>query len=441
MIMRNIIGVVILVITTVENIGANIIPQRGVDSSKGNGIELSVDEYAKSTHDFAQHFMRQVWSDNKNFVFSPLSMHITLSMLASSATENSDTQTQLLHALGRTKNLELLERYYQSTLSDYEKNMQDTFKFGNHIWTTKELFSNINDTFVRSLDENYLTGFSFLEDVEPEKAINDWISAITHNKIKKLYDQLPGDVSLLLTNAIWFKDSWNQPFDPVFESDRRSFYLSNGSKVEAEMMERTSYEFVVSEPFQLKELTNDLKYKAISIPYEFREGKQFEIVFLISARPNGLEFLKEALKEQESASSDYQNIFDTIDNELKEARKQNDEYTVVMPSFKIGSSLQAEQYLRQMGVKDAFDAGDFGYMAEGIPLRVSGVKHKATVEVTVQGTEGAAATGIDLVPLSFSDFREVRIDRPFIFFIRDRQKGSFLFVGKIENPNEENVPR
>ena len=51
-------------------------------------------------------------------------------------------------------------------------------------------------------------------------------------------------------------------------SDRRSFYLSNGSKVEAEMMERTSYEFVVSEPFQLKELTNDLKYKAISIPYE-----------------------------------------------------------------------------------------------------------------------------------------------------------------------------
>ena len=44
--------------------------------------------------------------------------------------------------------------------------------------------------------------------------------------------------------------------------------MSNGSKVEAEMMERTSYEFVVSEPFQLKELTNDLKYKAISIPYE-----------------------------------------------------------------------------------------------------------------------------------------------------------------------------
>ena len=71
-------------------------------------------------------------------------------------------------------------------------------------------------------------------------------------------------------------------------------------------------------------------------------------MFLISARPNGLEFLKESLKEQESATSTYQNIFDTIDDELKEARKRNDEYTVVMPSFKIGSSLQAEQYLRQV---------------------------------------------------------------------------------------------
>ena len=84
------------------------------------------------------------------------------------------------------------------------------------------------------------------------------------------------------------------------------------------------------------------------ITFQFREGKQFEIVFLIPETPKGLEFLKESLKEKESASTSYQNIFDTIDNELKETREQNDEYTVVMPSFKIGSSLQAEQYLRKV---------------------------------------------------------------------------------------------
>ena len=32
-----------------------------------------------------------------------------------------------------------------------------------------------------------------------------------------ILDELPGTVSLLLTNALWFKDSWNQPFDEVLE--------------------------------------------------------------------------------------------------------------------------------------------------------------------------------------------------------------------------------
>ena len=46
-----------------------------------------------------------------------------------------------------------------------------------------------------------------------------------------------------------------------------------------------------------------------------------------------------------------------------------------------------------MGVESAFDVGEFGYLSKEVPLKVSGVKHKATVEVTVDGTEGAAATG------------------------------------------------
>ena len=48
------------------------------------------------------------------------SMHITLSMLASSASDNSDTQKQLLQVLGRTNNLQNLEKYYDTTLTDYE---------------------------------------------------------------------------------------------------------------------------------------------------------------------------------------------------------------------------------------------------------------------------------------------------------------------------------
>ena len=47
------------------------------------------------------------------------SMHVTLSMLASSASESSVTQKQLLDVLGRTENLENIEKYYETTLNDY----------------------------------------------------------------------------------------------------------------------------------------------------------------------------------------------------------------------------------------------------------------------------------------------------------------------------------
>jgi len=403
-------------------------------------IELSIDEYSKSINDFSQDFLRMVWSDHQNFVFSPLSMHVTLSMLASTASENSVTQKQLLDVLGRTENLENIEKYYETTLNDYLKNSATTFKFGNKIWTTKDLYSKVNDTYLEKLDRSYKTGFSFLEDEEPERAVNNWISEVTNKKIDKLYDELPGDISLLLTNALWFKDSWNQPFDEVLETDRKNYYLSNGTKIQVDMMEKTSYGFVVSDVFQFKGLTKDQNFTAIAVPYQTDDNARFEYIAVIPETSKGLNFLKESLSHQNAASTNsYEDIFDIIENQIELGRSKNEEYTIVMPQFNISSDLQAEDYLRQMGVNDAFDVGDFGYMAKETSLRVSGVKHKSTVEVNMQGTEGAAATGIDLVPLSFSDFREVRIDRPFIFFIKDRYKGSLLFVGKIEDPSASAV--
>ena len=71
--------------------------------------------------------------------------------------------------------------------SFYQKTSASTLKFGNKLWTTKELFSAINDTYLQSLDEKYKTGFSFLQDQEPEKAVNEWISDVTNKKINKLY--------------------------------------------------------------------------------------------------------------------------------------------------------------------------------------------------------------------------------------------------------------
>lgn len=46
-----------------------------------------------------------------------------------------------------------------------------------------------------------------------------------------------------------------------------------------------------------------------------------------------------------------------------------------------------------MGVKAAFDVGEFDKLTRQNKMKISGIKHKAVIEVTKQGTTGVAATG------------------------------------------------
>ena len=70
-------------------------------------------------------------------------------------------------------------------------------------------------------------------------------------------------------------------------------------------------------------------------------------------------------------------------------------------------------------------------------LRVIAVKHRATVEVTRDGTVGAAASAIEIVSFqaNLNLPKEINIDKPFLFFIRDTELKAVLFAGKYTNPD------
>ena len=60
--------------------------------------------------------------------------------------------------------------------------------------------------------------------------------------------------------------------------------------------------------------------------------------------------------------------------------------------------------------------------------------HSAVLDVDEVGTEGAAATGVEL---SFkSAFRIVRFDRPFLIAVVLKDTQSITFLGKVTNPNQ-----
>ena len=110
-----------------------------------------------------------------------------------------------------------------------------------------------------------------------------------------------------------------------------------------------------------------------------------------------------------------------------------------MPKFTNDCSFELSEALQAMGMTDAFDKekADFSGMssvADETELRIGRVLHKTFLRVNETGTEAAAATAVEMIAETTALPREkktVRVDRPFVCGIYDREAQCFLFLGAI----------
>jgi serpin B len=85
------------------------------------------------------------------------------------------------------------------------------------------------------------------------------------------------------------------------------------------------------------------------------------------------------------------------------------------------------------------ESADFSRMTSGAKLMIDRVYHRTFLALDENGTEAAAATGVVLREMSDSDvdvpaFKEVHVDRPFMFAIQHRPSGACLFLGRVTDP-------
>lgn len=118
---------------------------------------------------------------------------------------------------------------------------------------------------------------------------------------------------------------------------------------------------------------------------------------------------------------------------------QKTEYRQValsMPKFEYDSSFGLKKALSTLGMRAAFtEDADFSGMNGKRDLLIQDVLHKAFVSVDEAGTEAAAATAVIVGVTSLpTEPIEVKIDRPFVFLIRDIETGMILFVSRVLNP-------
>merc|ERR1711988_1250722 len=397
--------------------------------------------FTDSMNDFTQDFLAVAWDDfGENFVFSPFSLHSVLAMLTTGSTNDSNTQKELLQAFGRNDKIASLEKLYGQFVKDYKTpEIEKTLKFGNRLYTTPRYHSKIEQSYQNMIKKFYDAKFEKLPTDEKQAVatVNNWVNETTNGKISNIIDSVSPDTAMLIVNALHFKASWAKSFE---DGKPQEFTKTDGSKTIINMMRRESKKQAAGrfETELVKGRSN--KCIALAIPYEGSEGLgnegRFEMLIIMPEHHQGLrDFQFKALKDVQETGANG-NLIELALKSLEVPRENRDDHIINMPEFTIDSNIGAVPMLQKLGVDAAFDAGDFKGIIEDEPLKVSKIKHRATIEVTKEGTVGAAASSVELVALSasLSGPKPITINKPFLFFVRDTKSNAILFAGKYSSP-------
>jgi serpin B len=240
-------------------------------------------------------------------------------------------------------------------------------------------------------------------------AINAWVREATSGAIPELVDQLDPATEFVIANAVYFKGSWATAFDPA-RTQQRPFRLAGGRQRNAAMMQGR---------FALG-YADAGRMHAVMLPYQ---GDRLAMIVATPKEPGQLQpFLREGAQRGWSA----------VLAALPFAERQVD---LALPRFRATFAADLIGTLRGLGLAPALTPGaDYGGMLQqsGAP---GAVIHRVVLEVTEEGAEAAAATGIvgmrAAIPQRAVAFHA---DRPFVVAIVDRATQTILFLGYVAEP-------
>ncbi len=356
-----------------------------------------------------------------NVFYSPLSTSMALAMTYAGAEGNTATQmAAVLHNTLPRETYHLAFNKLAVELGSRNIAPHETYDGPKSVkmlpvnasWAQKGY--PILEPYLDTLSTRYDAGQHLLDfKVDPEGArlaINDWVEAHTEKKIVDLLG--PGtidtDVRLVLTNALYFYGSWNEPFDRKSTSDG-VFHKAAGD-VTVPMMHHSGY----------SSYAEGDGWQALSLPYD---GGKVRMVMV----------LPEAGRFDEVAGK----LDATWFGQTMGAMTADSEVRMTLPKFKFSWGTESfKEPLKALGMTDAFVFGqaDFTGMEATGELYVGDVLHQAFVGIDEDGTEAAAATAVVMKAGAVPGEPKVfTADRPFLFMIVDNT-GLVLFVGELHDP-------
>ena len=342
-----------------------------------------------------------------NLFFSPLSASMLLGMVLNGAEGRTYEQMRGALAFEGLTQQQINQGYADLIELLLGLDPTVTIDLGNSIWA-QQGFPVLPDFLdrVRSSFDAEAANVSFA-DPGTLPRINKWASDATRGRIETIFDELPVNTVMVLLNAIYFKASWTDQFDKAL-TQSAPFTRADGSRVTADRL----YQDYSELPMRRGDGVT-----VAEIPYG---GGAFAMVVALPDAGTSTNYVLKGLTADK---------WNRWMSELTPGR-----LVVRLPKFELEWEKELNEPLQRLGMVDAFGVGaDFRRLTPGGGVWLDVVKQKSFVKVDEEGTEAAAVTGGIMVT---SLPPEIRLDRPFVFALRERLSGTILFMGVVNDPTD-----
>lgn len=449
-------------------------------------------------NDFDLYFL-QLENNEKNMVYSPLSIKYALGMLEEGA--KGETKEQISSVIGDYK----ANKYVNSNNMSFANAMfiKDTFK------------NKVKSNYINNLKNKYNAEVVY-DSFKTPAIINNWVSNKTLKLINNLLEEAP-DNDFMLVNALAIDMEWVNKIQSEYEIYSVSYphrdfgasvmpitgtghhelkfnnnnvksveigavanrydiinelgeanirntitkeyqeWLDNGAEngcANSAAEEPSAKEFVDN---YMKELSEGYKDVSSSTDFNFYDGDDVKV------------FAKD-LKTYNGTTLQYIGIMPTKDN-LKtyinniNAKKVNElisnlkpielnsfkdrvvtYITGYIPVFNYDYKLDLNNDLNKLGIINIFDSqkSDLSNLSDG--AYIDKTIHKATIDFSNDGIKAAAVTvgggfgdggcGFDYIYKMPVEKIDLTFDKPYIYLIRDKDSGEVWFAGSVYKPTE-----
>ncbi|MCR5651580.1 MAG: serpin family protein [Lachnospiraceae bacterium] len=356
---------------------------------------------------------------DSNLFYSPISLESALAMALKGA--KNDTYEELADVLCIGDMNTFMDSY--SSLSSGYGDEKIKLTVANSLWIDKTFDKEygVDPDFVSELEKK-MDAEVILEDFKnnSEKAasdITDWVKKKTENLIPDYQSVASADTALDIINAIYFFGEWRNKFSADNTSSQD--FRRPGGTVTVDMMNMNDEYF---------RYFKDGGFKGIELPY-YDDKAVMDII--LTDDDNDLS-APEAFK---SLSAKEREDFISGISSAEEVKIS----MLMLPKFTMDITAEGlKESLINLGAASAFDKNkaDFSGICE--KLFISDISHRAKIEVDEEGSRAAAVTEVVMELASAiaepEEIIDFVCDRPFVFVIRDRESGTILFTGIVNEP-------